>query len=59
MVGRHELTAAEWARLVPLLPPRQGNGHPYHALRKILNGMLFRLHTGVPWRDLPTRYGKW
>lgn len=59
MVGRHELTDAEWARLVPLLPPRQGNGHPYHAHRKILNGMLFRLHTGVPWRDLPTRYGKW
>jgi transposase len=59
MVRRHELTEAEWARLLPLLPPRQGSGHPYHAHRKVLNGMLFRLHTGVPWRDLPRRYGKW
>lgn len=59
MVGRHELTDAEWARLLPLLPPRQGNGHPYAAHRRVLNGMLFRLHTGVPWRDLPRRYGKW
>ncbi len=59
MVRRHELTDAEWARLVPLLPPCQGNGHPYRAHRRVLNGMLFRLHTRVPWRDLPTGYGKW
>lgn len=59
MVRRHELTDEEWARLRPLLPPRQGNGHPYAAHRRILNGMLFRLHTGIPWRDLPRRYGKW
>lgn len=57
MVRRHELTDAELARLIPLLPPRQLNGHPYHAHRRVLNGMLLRLHTGVPWRDLPTATG--
>ncbi len=25
----------------------------------LLNGMLWRLKTGAPWRDLPERYGKW
>jgi len=23
----------------------------------MLNGILFRLFTGIPWRDLPERYG--
>lgn len=27
--------------------------------RLILNAMLFRLATGIPWRDLPERYGPW
>ncbi len=25
----------------------------------MINGILFRQRTGVPWRDLPTRFGKW
>lgn len=25
----------------------------------ILNGILWILRTGAPWRDLPERYGKW
>jgi transposase len=25
----------------------------------MLNGILWRLNTGVPWRDLPERYGPW
>src|SRR5512133_4005868 len=59
MVRRHELSDAEWALLAPLLPPLSGRGHPYHDHRLLLNGMLYRLHTGVPWRDLPERYGAW
>lgn len=23
------------------------------------NGILFRQRTGIPWRDLPPRFGKW
>jgi transposase len=45
--------------LEPLLPPPRGHGRPYHDHRRILNGILFVLHTGVPWRDLPERYGPW
>jgi len=25
----------------------------------VLNGILWMLRSGVPWRDLPDRYGKW
>jgi transposase len=57
---RHELTEREWARLVPLLPPeRPATGRPNHDHRRILNGILFRLKTGLPWRDLPERFGPW
>jgi transposase len=25
----------------------------------VINGILFRQRTGIPWRDLPTRFGSW
>jgi len=25
----------------------------------VINGVLFRVRTGVPWRDLPERFGPW
>lgn len=56
---RHELSDEEWALLAPLLPPVRTRGRPYHDHRRILNGMLWVLHTGAPWRDLPERYGPW
>ena len=58
MRRRHELTETEWARLQPLLPPRQA-GKPRQDDRRILNGILWKLATGAPWRDVPERYGPW
>jgi transposase len=58
MRRRHELSDSEWARLQPLLPPRKA-GRPRQDDRRILNGILWKLATGVPWRDLPERYGPW
>jgi transposase len=58
---RHELSDEQWAKLEPLLPPekRAGPGRPALAHRRILNGILWILRTGAPWRDLPERYGNW
>ena len=57
-MNRHELTNREWQRLEPLLPPeRPRTGRPNHHHRTILNGILWVLRTGAPWRDLPERYG--
>ena len=60
MTRRHELTDEQFARLEPLLPPRRpATGRPNLDHRTVLNGILWRLKTGAPWRDLPERYGKW
>jgi len=60
-MGRHELTDDQWARVEPLLPPQRSGrrGRPYHDHRRILNGLLWLAKTGVPWRDLPERFGPW
>jgi transposase len=58
-VKRYELTDAQWRRLEPLLPPeRPRTGRPNHNHRTLLNGILWILRTGAPWRDLPERYGR-
>lgn len=59
MAERHALTDAEYDRLRPLLPTNRGKrGHPYTLdHRRTLDGILWVLHTGAAWRDLPARYG--
>lgn len=59
MNKRHELTDAQWERIKPLLPPEKpATGRTNLEHRTVLNGMIFRAKTGIPWRDLPERYGK-
>jgi len=54
-----EVYSSQWRRLEPLLPPeRPRTGRPNHDHRTILNGILWVLRTGAPWRDLPERYGR-
>jgi transposase len=43
--------------LLPAMTPQRGGRWPDH--RQVLNGILFRVRTGVPWRDVPERYGPW
>jgi transposase len=62
MRHRYELTTLMWGRLQPLLPHpthHGGPGHPWRPHRRLLNGILWVLHTGAPWRDVPERYGPW
>ena len=55
---RGELTDEQWEKLRPLLPPQKPKrGRPAEDHRRILNGILWILRTGAPWRDLPERYG--
>ena len=59
MARRHELSDVEWALLDPLLPAQRTGGRPFRDHRTVLNGILFRVRTGIQWRDLPERYGPW
>ncbi|MFE6064501.1 IS5 family transposase [Streptomyces sp. NPDC056431] len=58
-MGRGDLLDQEWARLEPHLPRNVGRGGRWKSHRMVINGILFRQRTGVPWRDLPARFGKW
>jgi transposase len=56
---RHELTDEQWELLKNLFPPWPGWGRPHRDRRQVLNGILWIVRTGAPWRDLPERYGPW
>ncbi|WTX20419.1 IS5 family transposase [Streptomyces sp. NBC_00656] len=58
-MGRGDLSDQEWARLEPHLPMNVGRGGRWKSHRRVINGILFRQRTGIPWRDLPARFGKW
>jgi transposase len=62
MRHRHELPQPQWERIARFFPHQThhgGRGRPLEDHRRILNGILWRLHTGAPWRDIPERYGPW
>ena len=60
MGNRGDLTNEQWERIEPLLAVvKTKRGRPAQDHRKLLNGMVWVLRTGAPWRDVPERYGKW
>ncbi|QEV50505.1 transposase [Streptomyces platensis] len=58
VIRRHELTDREWELLAPLIP-RAVTGRPRVSDRQVINGMVYKIRTGISWRDLPERYGPW
>ena len=56
---RHELTLEQWSLIEALLPPVASTGRRPKDRRLMLNGILWILRTGAPWRDLPERFGNW
>ncbi len=56
---RHALTDEQWERLQPLLPRVRTGPESKRGDRLFIDAVLFRAKTGVPWRDLPERFGPW
>ena len=56
---RHEVSDQMWSKLEILVPGRHG-GHSGVAKdnRNSLDTIEFLAKTGIPWRDLPKRFGK-
>ena len=60
MRRRHELTDEQWERIEQRLPGREGTrGVTAKDNRLFLNAVLYVAKTGIPWRDLPERFGNW
>ena len=59
-MGRHALSDEDWRKIERLLPAeRGGRGRPWNSHRRTIDGVLWMLMTGAPWRDLPSVYGPW
>jgi len=52
---RFDLSDEEWALLEPLMPEARKSARVDD--RRIMNAIFYVLRTGMPWRDLPERYG--
>jgi transposase len=60
MGRRHEIGDADWDRIKDLLPGQPGqHGGVAEDNRRFLNAVVYVAKTGIPWRDLPERYGNW
>ena len=51
------LTDEHWSRLRVIM--REHGIYDKPNLRKTVEGILYRMRTGLPWRDLPSFFGRW
>ena len=56
---RHALTEEQWVRLQKVLPEQKTGPASTLGDRQFIEAVLFRAKTGMPWRDLPERFGPW
>lgn len=57
---RYERSDEGWAEVADRMPGRgERGGGRWRDHRQVVNGLLWKLNTGAPWRDVPERYGPW
>jgi len=60
MARRYALRDDQWERIKDFLPGREGHvGGTAFDNRLFVDAVLYRYRAGVPWRDLPERFGDW
>ena len=58
MSGRYTLSDAHWLHIKDLLPGQAGQpGATARDNRLFVDAVLYRYRAGIPWRDLPERFG--
>jgi len=56
---RHRLTDDQWECIEDVFPPPKRTGRPRVDWRSVVDGILWIMRTGSPWRDLPKEFGRW
>lgn len=60
MARRYALRDDQWERIEGLLPGREDTvGVTAKNNRLFVEAVLYRYRAGIPWRDLPERFGPW
>lgn len=60
MTRRYALRDDQWERIKDLLPGRDDTvGVTARDNRLFVEAVLYRYRAGIPWRDLPERFGAW
>jgi transposase len=59
MLPRHAISDADWERIEHLLPGQRGqHGGVAKDNRLFIDAVLYVARTGIPWEDLPARFGR-
>jgi transposase len=60
MISRYGLRDDQWDRIKDILPGRSDTvGVTAKDNRLFVEAVLYRYRAGIPWRDLPERFGDW
>jgi transposase len=60
MTRRYALRDDQWERIKNVLPGRKDTvGVTAKDNRLLVEAVLYRYRAGIPWRDLPERFGDW
>lgn len=60
LMKRYALRDDQWERIEQMLPGRKGcAGQQAKNNRLFVEAVLYRYRAGIPWRDLPERFGSW
>lgn len=60
MVRRYGLRDDQWERIEGLLPGREETvGVTAKDNRLFVEAVIYRYRAGIPWRDVPERFGDW
>ena len=59
-MARTIMTNRQWDLVQPMLPGKEGDlGRTGDNNRGTVEGILWIMRTGAPWRDLPKEFGNW
>jgi transposase len=60
LMRRYAIRDGQWDRIKDMLPGRAGHvGVTARDNRLFVDAVIYRYRAGIPWRDLPERFGDW
>lgn len=58
-MARHAMSDAQWEKIRYVIPEARTGPVSKLGDRSFIDAVLYRAKTGIPWRDLPERFGPW